>query len=97
MSFCHSGMNGVIVDSNITLKISSEHPLIKLANTLDWNAITKIVLPDLKNTTRKRFWWLGRRLKLRIHLGVFLLQQLLNATEPPPAKNLNKPKFATSD
>lgn len=38
-------------------------------------------LPDLKNSTTKLKWWLGRKLCLRTHLGVYLLQQLLNATD----------------
>ena len=31
--------------------------------------------------TDKGQWWLGRKLKLRIHLGVYLLQQLFNKTD----------------
>jgi transposase, IS5 family len=40
-----------------------------------------LVLNYLKKTTEKWKWWLGRKLCLRTHLGVYLLQQLLNATD----------------
>ena len=40
-----------------------------------------LVLPDLKKTTKHGKWWLGRKLKLRIHLGLYLLQQLYNKTD----------------
>jgi IS5 family transposase len=40
-----------------------------------------MILPDLKRTTTKGKWWLGRKLTLRIHLGAFLLQWLYNLTD----------------
>ena len=40
-----------------------------------------MVLPDLKRTTSKGKWWLGRQLKLRIHLGALLLQWLYDLTD----------------
>jgi IS5 family transposase len=40
-----------------------------------------MVLPDLQRTTAKGKWWLGRKLRLRIHLGAFLLQWLYNLTD----------------
>ena len=48
------------------------HPLKILAD---------IVLLDLKTTTTKGKWWLGRKLKLRIHLGTLLLQWLYDLTD----------------
>jgi hypothetical protein len=39
-----------------------------------------LVTPDLK-TTAKGFWWLGRKLKVRLHLSVYLLQLLHNLTD----------------
>lgn len=79
MSICKTGLASKI-DKNITIpiKVTTKHPLIKLANSLDWEALAKLVLPDLKNSTSKLQWWMGRKLKLRTHLGVYLLQQLLN-------------------
>ena len=40
-----------------------------------------MVLPDLQRTTAKGQWWLGRKLRLRIHLGACLLQWLYNLTD----------------
>lgn len=57
--------------------VNEKHPLIRLSNTIDWKYLAEIVLPDLKVTT-KGFWWLGRRLVLRSHLGAYLIQQLFN-------------------
>lgn len=43
--------------------------------------LVEIVLPDLQGSTAKGFWMLGRRLYLRIHLGIFVLQALLKKTD----------------
>src|SRR3989442_9507982 len=40
-----------------------------------------MVLPDLKRTTVKGQWWLGRKLAVRIHHGAFLLQWLYHLTD----------------
>jgi hypothetical protein len=40
-----------------------------------------LVLPDLQQTTSKLKWWMGRKLCLRTHLGLYLLQQMTNATD----------------
>ncbi len=42
--------------------------------------LADIILPDLKKTPTGK-WWLGRKLQLRIHLGVYLLQLLFNKTD----------------
>lgn len=65
----------------VIVEVSPNHPLLKLMNALDWDELAQIILPDLKKSTHKLKWWLGRKLKIRIHLGVFLLQQLLNQTD----------------
>ena len=38
------------------------------------------VLPDLKRT-EKGFWWMGRPLLVRMHLSVYVLQQMFNLTD----------------
>ncbi|MFO2971141.1 transposase [Legionella pneumophila serogroup 10] len=82
MSICKSGMdNQFLKAQKIMVEVSPAHPLIKLMNALDWAELEKLILPDLKKSTSKLKWWLGRKLKVRIHLGVFLLQQLLNETD----------------
>jgi len=37
-------------------------------------------LPDLQRTEKLR-WWVGRPLRVRIHLGIYLLQQLFDLTD----------------
>lgn len=81
MSICHSGLNKKVVGQLICIDIGPNHPLIKLANALSWETIADIVLPDLKSTTSKKKWWVGRPLRLRIHLGIYILQQLFNKTD----------------
>jgi IS5 family transposase len=82
MSLCVSGLNEQwLKTQKIMIEVSISHPLIKLMNTLDWDELYKVVLPDLKRSTSRLKWWLGRKLKVHTHLGVFLLQQLLNETD----------------
>jgi len=40
-----------------------------------------IVIADLKKTTAKGKWWLGRKICVRLHLAAYLLQQLYNLTD----------------
>lgn len=82
MSICISGLhNKIDKNETISIRVSSIHPLIKLSNSIDWNALHNLVLPDIKKSKSKLKWWLGRKLKIRIHPVVFLLQQLLNETD----------------
>ncbi len=82
MSLCISGLSDQwLKTQKIMVEVSSDHPLIKLMNALDWEGLCDVVLPDLKRSTGRLKWWLGRKLKVRTHLGVFLLQQLLNETD----------------
>jgi hypothetical protein len=57
------------------------HPLMQLAQAIPWPALAERVFLDLKQSTAKGKWWLGRKLKLRIHLGALLLQWLYNLTD----------------
>ena len=51
MSLCFSGLDTSVKRCKITFEVSEAHPLIKLANTIDWQQLSKIVLPGLKKTT----------------------------------------------
>lgn len=74
-----SGLGRRLIEPvSIKVKVGPNHPLITLMNTLDWNGLSDLVLPDLKMTTSKLKWYLGRKLQVRIHLGAYLLQQLFN-------------------
>lgn len=78
MSICDSGMKNKVFGTKVTIEVSSEHKLIKLANFIDWEELFNIVLPDLKSSTTKGLWWLGRKLLVRMHLGAYILQVLFN-------------------
>lgn len=80
MSICKSGMDCNPKFGNIAITITKNHPLIQLALVLPWQILFDLVMPDLKKTAAGK-WWLGRNLKIRIHLGVYLLQQLFNKTD----------------
>ena len=62
------------------IKISSDHRLLKLARNLPWDGMLEVILPDLKRT-EKKCWWLGRPIRVRIHLGVYILQQMFDLTD----------------
>jgi len=81
MSIGFSGLDTPCCIHSVTIDVSPTHPLIQLAQVIPWQALADIVLPDLQRTTAQGKWWLGRKLKLRIHLGAFLLQWLYNLTD----------------
>jgi transposase, IS5 family len=81
MSLCFSGLDTPCCVHPVTIEVSPHHPLVQLALVLPWQALAEIVFCDLQRTTTKGKWWLGRKLKLRIHLGAFLLQWLYNLTD----------------
>ncbi len=80
MSLCHQGLEVKVTDTAVTVTISATEPLLALANALDWCHIAHLAIPDLKRTT-KGCWYLGRRLSLRSHLAVMILQTLLKETD----------------
>lgn len=80
MSFCTNGLDARLKRTVVTITVPSSEPLIKLANALDWKSISDLALPDLKQTA-KGFWYLGRKLHLRVHLAVMVLQCLLKESD----------------
>lgn len=80
MSICQSGVGCVVQAGSVLVHISEQHPLIRLSQSLPWKNMVDTILPDLKKTKNGQ-WWLGRKLKVRTHLGVYLLQQLFNKTD----------------
>jgi len=78
MSLEKSGLDAKLKSERVELLIFEDHPLIKLANGLDWDQLYGVTEHDLK---RGIHWILGRKLKLRIHLAVFLLQTLKQFTD----------------
>ncbi len=80
MSLDIDGFISDIEGGEVVIKISSEHRLLKLARNLFWDEMLKIILPDLKRT-EKKCWWVGRPLGVRIHLGVYFVQQMFDLTD----------------
>lgn len=80
MSICESGMDCNPKFGPILINITEGHPLIQLAFALPWQELLDLVMADLKKTSAGK-WWVGRKLKIRVHLGVYLLQQLFNKTD----------------
>ena len=81
MSLCFSGLDTPCCVQPVIIDVSPVHPLLQLAQVIPWQALVDMALPDLQRTTAKGKWWLGRKLRLRIHLGAFLLQWLYNLTD----------------
>ena len=65
----------------VEINPSQDHPLIKLAQVLPWQELSAMILEDLRETTLMKLLNTGRKLKLRIHLGVYLLQQMKDLTD----------------
>jgi len=80
MSLCHQGLDVKLEDTAVTTVVSITEPMVTLANALEWPRIAGLAIPDLKRTA-KGCWYLGRRLSLRSHLAVMILQSLLKETD----------------
>lgn len=81
MSICDFGIESKVFAGETVIQVSEKHPLILLAALLPWSEMFNLILDDLKRTTKNGKWWLGRKLKVRIHLGAYILQQLYNLTD----------------
>ena len=80
MSICQKGLDAKVKSQLISIKVPSKDSYIQLANAIDWIFLAKIALPDIENTA-KGFYWLGRKINLRIHLSILILQPLLKETD----------------
>jgi hypothetical protein len=76
-----SGCDRKLASASILISIEENHPLIMLGNALPWSALAEIVLPDLKRTTAKGCWFMGRKLLVRVHLAAYTLQKIYNLTD----------------
>lgn len=76
MSICDSGIKNKLFGKNITITVPDSHPLIELGNRLPWEAMYDLVENDLKDSTPSKTYHRGRKIKVRIHLGAYLLQKL---------------------
>src|SRR5437867_377597 len=80
MSLSRAGLEKKLKDTVVTTTVSSSDRLLVLANALSWEHIADLAMGDLKKTY-KGFWNLGRRLYMRIHLAVMILQSLFKETD----------------
>ena len=80
MSLDVDGFTHEIEGRDVIVSIHRDHRLLKLARNLPWDEMLSLVLPDLQRTEKKH-WWMGRPLRVRIHLGVYVLQQMFNLTD----------------
>lgn len=81
MSICDNGMECKVIAKEIRVKVSESHPLILLALALPWRVMYELILDDLKTCKPGLKWWLGRKLKVRIHLGAYILQKMYDLTD----------------
>lgn len=88
MSLDVEGFTSEIGSGEVTIKISSDHRLLKLARNLPWDEMLDIILPDLKRTERK-CWWMGRPMRVCIHVSdesncnrFLMVAARVNLTEP---------------
>jgi hypothetical protein len=81
MSLAQDGINSKIKTHETTVRVDQEHPLILLANALPWDDLSELVCSDLRATTAKGFWREGRKLFVRSHLGLLVLQARTKKTD----------------
>lgn len=80
MSICYKGLSAKVQPMSVSIFISETNVFFQMANSIDWQLIQQIVQPDLEKT-EKGFWWLGRKINMRIHLSAMLLQVLLKLSD----------------
>ena len=81
MSICVSGIKSNTSGGTFHINVENSHPLVLLANSLPWESMYNLIDSDIKQSTKNKCWWLGRKLKIRTHLGVYILQQMNNLTD----------------
>lgn len=81
MSICDSGFGRKLFGQEIVLTVPQNHPLILLANQLPWDKMLLLVEHDLKQSTPLKRWNYGRKLKVRIHMGAYLLQKMYDLSD----------------
>ena len=87
MSLDVKGFTEEVSGRIISMNVPSGHRLLKLAQKLPWEAMLELIMPDLQRT-EKNHWWMGRPLRVRIHLGVYILQQMFDLTDRAAEQHL---------
>lgn len=81
MGLCMDGIGSTIESTSILVHVPREDRHIRLANAITWGTIGDLIQKDLQGSTLTRLWWVGRKLNLRTHMGVFILQALTKMTD----------------
>lgn len=81
MSIDVSGRDAKVKPTIVRIQVSEDHPLIKLGLSLPWASLMALVIADLKKTTAKGKWWLGRKICVRVHLAAYLLAKIYDLTD----------------
>jgi IS5 family transposase len=76
-----SGGDKAVASATIPILVAEDHPLVRLAIALPWALLMELVVGDLKRTTAKGCWWMGRKLLVRVHLAAYILQKLYDLTD----------------
>ncbi|WP_242604375.1 hypothetical protein [Legionella gresilensis] len=71
MSLDVAGFDKEVGGGEVVIKAADDHRLIRLARSLPWRSLLELVSPDLERTEQGRCW-MGRPLRIRIHLGIYL-------------------------
>lgn len=80
MSLDVDGFTNAIEGGDVIIGVDQNHRLLKLARQLPWDEMLTLIMPDLQRTDKKN-WWMGRPLRVRIHLAVYILQQMFDLTD----------------
>ena len=81
MTICNSGINAKCESKEIKIVVHEDNKFIKLSNYLNWEEIAKIIIADLQKTTKSGNLNCGPKLQLRKHLGIYILQSMLDITD----------------
>ena len=81
MSICDSGFGQKLFPQKVIINVSDNHPLVVLANHLPWKEMLAMIEDDIRESTPRKKFYYGRKLKARIHLGAYLLQKMYNLTD----------------
>lgn len=81
MSLAQDGMKAKIKTHRTVIEVPEKHPLILLANALPWSNLSELVCEDLKKSTAKGVWMVGRKLYVRTHLAIYILQARTKKTD----------------
>lgn len=76
-----SGLESKVSAAIVPIQVLKNHPLVLLAEMLPWQTLAEMVIVDLKKTTKKGYWWMGRAILVRMHLAAYILQKLYNLTD----------------